>query len=295
DGTYFAAYGETPATVLVGGVSTPKNIGFVVGDTSIPKLNAIRYTEGITYLRTTSNSPITSTADIADTIIGVTNGSRGSYGGSSSNSGYALTIATTGNGTATANPIKTLYNSGEIVTIIASTSVDNIFSEWGGSCSGTGLCSVTMNGNKTVTAIFKTQTGQVSAIRQYMSEVVQAMELYKASNDGLIPADYRTTNTSTNLSGFVETYLSSYITYKEIFVSQSFSTGLFQFNGLYGVLYNNRKCGNVSGDDYVFYISVPISDAITSYLNGLPRVKNSDGTDFVSASRYFYCFSKDDY
>jgi prepilin-type N-terminal cleavage/methylation domain-containing protein len=82
DGTYFAAYGETPETVLVGGVSTPKNYGFVVGDISIPKLNAIRTTPGFDYLNTTSDSPITSTADIADAVIGVTNGAGGSYGGS---------------------------------------------------------------------------------------------------------------------------------------------------------------------------------------------------------------------
>jgi len=155
DGTYFAAYGETPATVLVGSSYVPKNIGFVAGNASISNLNTIRRGSGNTFLRTANiQTDLAGIADIPDAVIGITAGHSGSYGRSSSNLGYSLTITTTGNGTVTANPSKSSYNSGETVTLTASPSTGYTLSEWGGSCSGTGSCTVTMNGNKTVTATF---------------------------------------------------------------------------------------------------------------------------------------------
>ncbi len=82
DGTYFAAYAPLTTKVAVGSFFVNKNTGFVVGDTSIPKLETIRLQTRVAdpsngYLNTVGNAPITSTAQIADVAIGITNGSAG--------------------------------------------------------------------------------------------------------------------------------------------------------------------------------------------------------------------------
>ena len=89
DGTYFAAYAPLSTKVLVGTSYITKNTGFVVGDTSIAKLETIRSqtlaanaSDG--YLNTVNNAAITSTAQIADAAIGITSGSVGVSGGASS-------------------------------------------------------------------------------------------------------------------------------------------------------------------------------------------------------------------
>lgn len=44
------------------------------------------------------------------------------------------------------------FNSGAVVTLRMTTSGNGVFAGWGGACTGTGTCTVTMNGNKAVTA-----------------------------------------------------------------------------------------------------------------------------------------------
>ena len=46
------------------------------------------------------------------------------------------------------------YNSGSVVTLVATPGSGYTFSGWSGACSGTGICAVTMNAAKTVTATF---------------------------------------------------------------------------------------------------------------------------------------------
>ena len=49
------------------------------------------------------------------------------------------------------------YNAGTVVSLSAAAAPGSIFDGWsGGGCSGTGLCTVTMNANVTITANFKT-------------------------------------------------------------------------------------------------------------------------------------------
>jgi uncharacterized repeat protein (TIGR02543 family) len=69
---------------------------------------------------------------------------------------FALTTSTLGNGsgTITANPSGGTYNYGTVVTLTPHPATGSTFTGWGGDCSGTGACSVTMTQNHAVTADF---------------------------------------------------------------------------------------------------------------------------------------------
>jgi hypothetical protein len=84
---------------------------------------------------------------------------------------YTLTLTTVGDGTITpqpgpvapavngasialAAPVSGKYNAGTIVTLTPMPAAGFKFSSWSGACTGTGVCSVTMNAAKSVTATF---------------------------------------------------------------------------------------------------------------------------------------------
>src|SRR3972149_6899708 len=70
---------------------------------------------------------------------------------------YTLTvnISPTAGGSVTKNPNKTTYNPGEMVTLTATANSGYTFTSWSGGAMGTtGLVTVTLDGNKTVTATF---------------------------------------------------------------------------------------------------------------------------------------------
>ena len=75
-----------------------------------------------------------------------------------------LTVTRTGTGTITSTPAgidcgttcSATFNSGKTVTLKPTAGAGYTFSGWGGACSGTGACAVTMNGDQTVTAQFVT-------------------------------------------------------------------------------------------------------------------------------------------
>jgi hypothetical protein len=66
---------------------------------------------------------------------------------------YALTVNITGNGTVTPSPSGP-YHYGDVVDLTPDPDDGWTFSEWGGACTGFGACSVTMDGDKTVSATF---------------------------------------------------------------------------------------------------------------------------------------------
>jgi len=66
-----------------------------------------------------------------------------------------LTVNVVGNGTVTKNPNKTAYNAGEQVTLTAIPGSGATFVGWSGSATGTtNPLTITMDGNKTITATF---------------------------------------------------------------------------------------------------------------------------------------------
>ena len=68
---------------------------------------------------------------------------------------YTLTINTSGSGTVTKDPNKTTYTYGEVVTLTAAPATGWSFSAWSGGLSGsTNPTTITMNGDKNVTATF---------------------------------------------------------------------------------------------------------------------------------------------
>jgi uncharacterized repeat protein (TIGR02543 family) len=71
---------------------------------------------------------------------------------------YTLSV-TTANGTVTKSPDKTTYTSGETVTLTATANAGYSFGSWTGSATGTtNPVTITMNGNKAVTANFTQNT-----------------------------------------------------------------------------------------------------------------------------------------
>jgi uncharacterized repeat protein (TIGR02543 family) len=68
---------------------------------------------------------------------------------------YTLSVNTIGSGNVTLNPSGGTYNDGQVVTLTATPAAGFQFSGWSGHLSGsTNPATITMNGNKTVTAIF---------------------------------------------------------------------------------------------------------------------------------------------
>ena len=65
----------------------------------------------------------------------------------------SATTGTLGSGTITKSPNQTSYTAGTVVTLTATPAPGSTFVGWSGNCSGTS-CTLTMNGNKSVTAIF---------------------------------------------------------------------------------------------------------------------------------------------
>ncbi|MCU0619988.1 MAG: InlB B-repeat-containing protein [Gemmatimonadales bacterium] len=79
---------------------------------------------------------------------------------------HQLTVGVTGSGTVTSSPAgidcgstcQASFDAGTAVTLTATPGSNHVFAGWGGACSGTGTCSVTMTGAVSVTALF-TPTG----------------------------------------------------------------------------------------------------------------------------------------
>jgi pimeloyl-ACP methyl ester carboxylesterase len=68
---------------------------------------------------------------------------------------YSLTTIKTGSGSGVISPSSGIYPGGTVITLIATAASGSIFGGWsGGGCSGTGSCTVTMNSNMTITAVF---------------------------------------------------------------------------------------------------------------------------------------------
>ena len=67
---------------------------------------------------------------------------------------YTLSTSVVGQGTIAKDPDAATYLYGTEVTLTPTPAAGWSFSEWGGACTGSGVCVVTMDANKTVTANF---------------------------------------------------------------------------------------------------------------------------------------------
>lgn len=103
----------------------------------------------------------------------------------------SVTVSGSGSGTATSSPAgisctggscSDLYDAGTPVTVYATPSSTSLFAGWSGDCSGTGNCSLTMSGDKTVTATFD-QFPPVKAGTATMSYYADLATAYAAAPD----------------------------------------------------------------------------------------------------------------
>lgn len=115
---------------------------------------------------------------------------RGSSSGGGSPTSYALTTATSPNGTGTIScnggACAGTYNAGTLLTVTAAPNAGYAFAGWSGDCSGSS-CTLTMNGAHTVTANF-TQTGSVCATNQQIIDDMTVAGL--ATHNGWNPSAY---------------------------------------------------------------------------------------------------------
>jgi Divergent InlB B-repeat domain len=89
-------------------------------------------------------------------------GAGGSGGGSTAVVNHRLAVAKTGQGTVSSTPAgiscgtdcEQDYAAGTTVSLSAAAQTGWAFTSWSGACSGTGACSVTLDGAKSVTATF---------------------------------------------------------------------------------------------------------------------------------------------
>jgi hypothetical protein len=87
---------------------------------------------------------------------------RGGGGGTTSPTSYTLTVSPSGNGSVSGLGIacpgdcSQSYTTGTVVALVATPALGSMFTGWGGACSGTGGCSVTMSAARSVTASFAT-------------------------------------------------------------------------------------------------------------------------------------------
>ncbi|MBL8249908.1 MAG: S8 family serine peptidase [Candidatus Competibacter sp.] len=90
----------------------------------------------------------------------------------SNRTAYSLTVAKsgTGGGTVSSSPsgidcgatCSANFAGGASVTLTPQPATGSVFGGWGGACSGTGACQVTMNAARSVTAIFNGASGDIS-------------------------------------------------------------------------------------------------------------------------------------
>ncbi|MFZ4440039.1 MAG: SUMF1/EgtB/PvdO family nonheme iron enzyme [Syntrophales bacterium] len=103
---------------------------------------------------------------------------------------FNLTVSKTGNGTITSNPAgiscgtdcTEIYKSGTSVTLTATPDSGWNFTVWGGACSGTGSCQITMNQANNVTATFKEQFMEVGYLN--LADAILSLQVVS----GITPA-----------------------------------------------------------------------------------------------------------
>jgi hypothetical protein len=90
---------------------------------------------------------------------------------------YTLSVSVSGNGTVTSSPsgiscgsmCTADYPGDSVVTLTATPAGGATFNGWGGACSGTGSCNVTMNSEENVTAMFSASGGGSPSSQTWVS------------------------------------------------------------------------------------------------------------------------------
>jgi hypothetical protein len=93
---------------------------------------------------------------------------------------YTLTVTLDGSGSVAKNPSQATYSYGTVVQLTATADAGWVFSSWGGDLSGSANpASITMNGNKVVTAHFSDSAPpQISSIARTTSNPLDTNSLY---------------------------------------------------------------------------------------------------------------------
>lgn len=103
-------------------------------------------------------------------LVDSINGGQRTFGVSAVSYNLSVSVAGTGSGSVTSSPsgiscsnnCTAAYNSGTSVSLTATPAAGSTFDGWGGFCSGTVGCTVSMTDNKSVTATFRSTATQAS-------------------------------------------------------------------------------------------------------------------------------------
>ncbi|MDP2755168.1 MAG: PKD domain-containing protein [Nitrospirota bacterium] len=172
----------TPTVNSVNPVSGKQGetLSVTISGANLSGATSISFGAGITVngFTVNSSSQITANISISPTAtVGLRNVSVTTPAGTGTGNGLftinspntftlSVTKAGTGSGTVTSSPAgincgstcSASFNQGTTVTLTPTPATGSTFAGWSGACSGTGTCTVTMDGNKNVTAIFNTTT-----------------------------------------------------------------------------------------------------------------------------------------
>ncbi|HYN35955.1 MAG TPA: hypothetical protein VEV82_03170 [Actinomycetota bacterium] len=106
---------------------------------------------------------------------------------------HELSVSTTGTGSGAVSSspggidcgsdCTEVYENGTSVTLTASPAGNSKFSGWSGSCSGSGTCQKTMNGERAVTALFKRRTTTTLNVSKSPGTLAAAGEISPAHHD----------------------------------------------------------------------------------------------------------------
>ena len=144
------------------------------GSVSAPSSSPASYTSGTAVTLTASASPgyhfvnwtglintVADTKSVSTTVV--MNGNYVIQANFAPDSGttYTLTTGVSPGGGGIVSPVAGdhTYSGGTVVAVTATPASGYIFGHWSGACTGSGSCSVTMDADKTVTAIFEPVTG----------------------------------------------------------------------------------------------------------------------------------------
>jgi hypothetical protein len=201
DGTPFiAVYGHIQTSAVAGSVVRAGVSFATVGPWSYGTHVHFGVAPGSTYpsgnLGTLSNSYWAWTNSFVDPLNWINTRSAGA----SATPKLTVTVSGSGSGTITSSPAGITCSSGSCsknytlntsVTLTAAPAAGQLFTGWGGACSGTGSCVVPMSGDKTVTASFEPnlpppgafgKTGPVQSSRQSPSAVLTWMPSANAAS-----------------------------------------------------------------------------------------------------------------
>lgn len=166
---------------------------------------------------------------------------------------YTLTANTSGSGTVELSPAGGIYNEGTIVTATANAALGYAFSHWEGTLTGSqNSSSVTMDGNKTLTAVFVESAG-ANTLEMEDGYWDPALAIFEDKNAGFSGTGYVNTNNEAN-------------TWTEITVTVA-EAQAYTFSLYYAASSDRPLMVSVNGTTQIESLETPSTGSFTTWMS----------------------------